>query len=113
MTGHLTFVKTYFERAISPCSDEFWKKSFNLQWENFAKARQKKLKIALGTDAGEGDWKKVNQAKEFEYYVQYGMTPMQAIRTGTSVAAELLGWSETAGINPARLSLAVFCRSQT
>jgi len=25
------------------------------------------------------------------------MTPMQAIRTGTSVAAELLGWSEAAG----------------
>src|SRR5215467_10167634 len=44
-----------------------------------------------------GDWKKVNQAKEFEYYVQYGMTPMQAIRTGTSVAAELLGWSDRAG----------------
>jgi imidazolonepropionase-like amidohydrolase len=39
----------------------------------------------------------VNQAKEFEYYVQYGMTPMQAIRTGTSVAAELLGWSDKAG----------------
>jgi len=39
----------------------------------------------------------VNQAKEFEYYVQYGMTPMQAIRTGTTVAAELLGWSDKAG----------------
>ena len=39
----------------------------------------------------------MNQAKEFEYYVQYGMTPMQAIRAGTSVASELLGWSETAG----------------
>lgn len=38
-----------------------------------------------------------NQAKEFEYYVEYGMTPMRAIRTGTAVAAELLGWSETAG----------------
>jgi len=25
------------------------------------------------------------------------MTPMQAIRTGTSVAAELLGWSEKLG----------------
>lgn len=25
------------------------------------------------------------------------MTPMRAIRTGTAVAAELLGWSETAG----------------
>jgi imidazolonepropionase-like amidohydrolase len=55
------------------------------------------VKIALGTDAGGFDWKKVNQAKEFEYYVEYGMTPMQAIRTGTSVAAELLGWSETTG----------------
>jgi imidazolonepropionase-like amidohydrolase len=78
-------------------TDEFWKKTFDLQRENFSKAIQKRVKIALGTDAGGFDWKKVNQAKEFEYYVEYGMTPMQAIRTGTSVAAELLGWSETAG----------------
>ncbi len=78
-------------------TDEFWKKTFNLQRENFSKAIQKRVKIALGTDAGGFDWKKVNQAKECEYYVEYGMTPMQAIRTGTSVAAELLGWSETAG----------------
>ncbi len=77
--------------------DEFWKKTFDLQRENFAKAMQKGVKIALGTDAGGFDWKKVNQAMEFEYYVQYGMTPMQAIRAGTSVASELLGWSETAG----------------
>ena len=58
---------------------------------------KKGVKIALGTDAGGFDWKKLNQAKEFEYYVQYGMTPMQAIRSGTSVAAELLGWSDNAG----------------
>ena len=77
--------------------DEFWKKTFNLQRENFAKASQKGVKIALGTDAGGFDWKKVNQAKEFGYYVEYGMTPMQAIRTGTAVAAELLGWGKTAG----------------
>jgi imidazolonepropionase-like amidohydrolase len=55
------------------------------------------VKIALGTDAGGFDWKKVNQAKEFEYYVQYGMTPMQALHAGTSTAAELLGWSDKAG----------------
>jgi len=76
---------------------EFFKKIFALQQANFAKAMQKGVKIALGTDAGGFDWKKLNQAKEFEYYVQNGMTPMQAIRAGTSVAAELLGWSETAG----------------
>jgi hypothetical protein len=39
----------------------------------------------------------LNQAKEFEYYVEYGMTPMQAIRSGTVVAAELLGWSDKLG----------------
>ena len=85
------------DRNLAAVGDVFWKKTFDLQRENFAKAIQKGVKIALGTDAGGFDWKKVNQAKEFEYYVQYGMTPMQAIRAGTSVASELLGWSETAG----------------
>jgi len=85
------------DRNLAAVGDEFWKKTFDLQRENFAKAIQKGVKIALGTDAGGFDWKKVNQAKEFEYYVQYGMTPMQAIRAGTSVASELLGWSDTAG----------------
>ena len=85
------------DQNLATVGGEFWKKTFDLQREKFAKAIQKGVKIALGTDAGGFDWKKVNQAKEFEYYVQYGMTPMQAIRAGTSVASELLGWSGTAG----------------
>jgi len=55
------------------------------------------VKIALGTDAGGFDWKALNEAKELEYYVQYGMTPLQAIRAGTSTAAELLGWGDKLG----------------
>ena len=82
---------------VAPGRGGNWQKMAELQKENFAKAVKKGVKIALGTDAGGFDWKKVNQAKEFEYYVQYGMTPMQSIRTGTSVAAELLGWSDKAG----------------
>ncbi|HKD51392.1 MAG TPA: amidohydrolase family protein [Candidatus Acidoferrum sp.] len=82
---------------VAPGRGGNWQKMADLQRENFGKALKKGVKIALGTDAGGFDWKKVNQAKEFEYYVQYGMTPMQAIRTGTSVAAELLGWSDKAG----------------
>jgi imidazolonepropionase-like amidohydrolase len=82
---------------VAPGRGGNWQKMADLQKENFAKALKKGVKIALGTDAGGFDWKKVNQAKEFEYYVQYGMTPMQSIRTGTSVAAELLGWSDKAG----------------
>ena len=85
------------DRNLAPAGEGFWKKTFDLQQANFTKAIQKGVKVALGTDAGGFDWKKVNQAKEFEYYVHYGMTPMQAIRAGTSVASALLGWSETGG----------------
>ena len=63
------------------------------------------MKIAFGTDAGGFDWTKLPQAREFRYYVEYGMTPMQAIRTATVVAAELLGMSDRIGsIEPGKLA---------
>jgi imidazolonepropionase-like amidohydrolase len=82
---------------VAPGRAGNWPKMADLQRENFAKAVKKGVKIALGTDAGGFDWKALNEAKEFEYYVQYGMTPMQAIRTGTITAAELLGWGDKLG----------------
>ena len=48
-------------------------------------------KIAFGTDAGGFDWQKIPQGREFSFYVKWGMTPMQAIKSATTVAAELLG----------------------
>ena len=87
---------------VAPGRGGNWQKMADLQRENFSKAMKKGVKIALGTDAGGFDWQKVNQAKEFEYYVQYGMTPMEALRTGTAVAAELLGWADKAGTVEAR-----------
>ncbi len=63
----------------------------------FKKALQKGVKIAFGTDAGGFDWHKIPQAREFSFYVKYGMTPMQAIKTATTVAAELLNKSGQLG----------------
>ena len=57
----------------------------------FARALKRGVKIVFGTDVGGFPWTELNEAKEFAYYVQYGMTPMQAIRSATSLAAELLG----------------------
>jgi imidazolonepropionase-like amidohydrolase len=74
-----------------------WPKMVDTEKAAFQLALTKGVKIVLGTDAGGFDWRELNQAKEFEYYVHYGMTPMQAIRTGTSSAAELLGWSDQMG----------------
>jgi len=82
---------------VAPGRAGAWPKMAQLQRDNFPKAIKKGVRIALGTDAGGFDWKELNQAKEFEYYVQYGMTPMQAIRSGTTVTAELLGWSDKVG----------------
>jgi len=82
---------------VAPGRSGNWPKMAELQRENFPKAIKKGVKIALGTDAGGFDWKALNEAKELEYYVQYGMTPLQAIRAGTSTAAELLGWGDKLG----------------
>jgi imidazolonepropionase-like amidohydrolase len=82
---------------VAPGRGGNWTKMVEVEKAAFQKALKKKVKIALGTDAGGFDWKELNQAKEFGYYVNYGMTPMQAIRSGTVVPAELLGWSDKMG----------------
>jgi len=82
---------------VAPGRGGNWVKMVDLEKTAFQKALKKNVKIALGTDAGGFDWKELNEAKEFEYYVNYGMTPMQAIRSGTVVPAELLGWNDKIG----------------
>ena len=65
------------------------------QRENFAKAVKAGVKIAYGTDAGvyPHGW----NAKQFFYMVKFGLTPMQAIQSATTSAADLLGWSSKVG----------------
>jgi imidazolonepropionase-like amidohydrolase len=82
---------------VAPGRGGQWPRMAELQRTNLPIAMKKGVKIAMGTDVGGFDWRALNEAKEFEYYVQYGMTPMQSIKTGTSVAAELLGWSNRVG----------------
>src|SRR3989442_805957 len=74
-----------------------WPALVNLERRAFGRALRRGVKIAMGTDVGGFPWTEINQAKEFEYYVQYGMTPMQAIQSGTSVAAALLGQEQNFG----------------
>ncbi len=82
---------------VAPGRQGNWPKMVDTEKAAFQLALKKGVKIVLGTDAGGFDWRGLNEAKEFEYYVNYGMTPIQAIRTATTTAAELLGWSEKMG----------------
>ena len=57
--------------------------------EVFRKAMQYGVKIAYGTDIGGYDWMEP-QTKDFEYFIQYGMSTLGAIQTATIHGAELL-----------------------
>lgn len=71
----------------------------------FRSALKKGVKIVFGTDVGGFAWTDGIEAKEFSYYVKYGMTPMQAIQTATSSAAALLGKSDSLGtIEPGKIA---------
>jgi imidazolonepropionase-like amidohydrolase len=79
---------------VAPGRGGIWPSLVEHQRKAFGRAVRKGVKIAFGTDAGGFPWtgpQGIHQAKEFEYYVQYGMTPMQAIQSATTVAADLLG----------------------
>ena len=69
---------------VAPGRAGNWTKMVETEKAAFQLALKKGVKIVLGTDAGGFDWRDLNEAKEFEYYVNYGMTPMQAIRTATT-----------------------------
>jgi len=57
--------------------------------ESFRKAVKAGVKIAFGTDIGGIPWTD-SIAQEFPRMVEFGMSPMQAIQSATSRAAELL-----------------------
>jgi imidazolonepropionase-like amidohydrolase len=61
----------------------------------FSKAVARGSMIAYGTDAGvfpHGD-----NAKQFRVMVERGMTPLQAMRSATSMAAAAMGWEDRVG----------------
>jgi imidazolonepropionase-like amidohydrolase len=65
------------------------------QRQGFTKAVRAGVNVVFGTDAGV--FPHGTNALQFRYMVKYGMTPLQAIQSATSVAAEFLGWGKDVG----------------
>ncbi|QEC77608.1 metal-dependent hydrolase family protein [Mucilaginibacter ginsenosidivorax] len=63
--------------------------------QTFTRAYKAGVKIAFGTDAGV--YAHGKNYIEFQYMVEGGMTPMEAIKSATSSAADLLGMSSKIG----------------
>ena len=64
---------------------------------SFKKALKAGVKIAFGTDMGGISWSKPI-ANEFGFMVKFGMSPMDAIKSATSRAAELLDMKGELGV---------------
>jgi imidazolonepropionase-like amidohydrolase len=73
------------------------RKRVALHGVSFQKAVRAGVKIAFGTDVGGFVWTDPI-AQEFSREVEFGMTPMQAIQSATSKAAELLGRKGELGV---------------
>jgi imidazolonepropionase-like amidohydrolase len=70
------------------------------QRDGFRKAVRAGVKIAYGTDAGV--YPHGLNARQLPYMVRYGMTPMQAIQSATTVAAELMRKTDVGAVAPGR-----------
>ncbi len=87
------------EHAMQANLPEFAKRKMELVSQTAKTAARKAfaagVKIGLGTDAAV--YPHGLNAHELEAYVQLGMTPLQAIQSGTINDADLLGWSDKVG----------------
>ncbi len=85
----------YAKLGVPPAQIEKEKLVGRVQRENFRKAVQAGEKLAFGTDAGvyPHGW----NARQFAKEVEWGMTPLQAIRSATTSAADLIGWKDRVG----------------
>jgi imidazolonepropionase-like amidohydrolase len=66
-----------------------------VQRVGFRKAVAAGVKIAYGTDSG--IYPHGLNAMQLPYMVKYGMTPMQAVRSATLSAAQLMEWQDSVG----------------
>ena len=90
------FVGEYVAEGRAKAGAPVWLQMRAIHERTFRRALAAGVKIAFGTDIGGFAWT-INPAKEFAWMVKFGMTPEQALRSATVVAAELLGWSDRVG----------------
>ena len=98
------YVGEYVAEGRAKAGAPVWLAMRDIHERTFRRALKAGVKIAFGTDIGGFDWR-TNPAVEFGWMVKYGMTPEQALRAATVVAAALLGRSDDLGtLEPGKLA---------
>jgi imidazolonepropionase-like amidohydrolase len=98
------YVGEYVAEGRAKAGAVVWQQMRDIHEKTFRRALKAGVKIAFGTDIGGFDWH-IDPAREFGWMVKFGMTPEQALRSATVVAAELMGWSDRLGtVEPGKLA---------
>jgi imidazolonepropionase-like amidohydrolase len=90
------YVGDYVAEGRAAAGAPVWLQIRDIHADTFRRALKAGVHIAFGTDIGGFDWH-TNPAIEFGLMVKYGMTPEQALRSATVVAAELMELSNETG----------------
>jgi imidazolonepropionase-like amidohydrolase len=91
-------VGAYVAEPRAKAGSPIWAEMPKIQRRSIENARKAGVRIAFGTDAGGFPWTEINQAREFEYELRMGMSPIEAIRSATTAAADLLGLAGQIGV---------------
>ncbi|MEO8480375.1 MAG: amidohydrolase family protein [Gemmatimonadota bacterium] len=86
----------YVVAYVAPGRGGIWQKLVDMEAIAVREGVRRGVQITYGTDAGGFAWTEP-EASDFGYLVRYGMTPMQAIRAATTVAAKMLGQEAQVG----------------
>lgn len=93
----LPLTVTMFDLSMEDAQE--FRRYGNSRWRMMEKSFRKALAagITLPFGSGAGPFPHGTQGDQFAYLVKWGMSPVQALRSATSVASELIGWSADVG----------------
>jgi imidazolonepropionase-like amidohydrolase len=94
---HLPLTVTMFDLSMEDAQE--FKRFGNSRWRMMEKSFKKALAagVTLPFGSGAGPFPHGTQRDQFAYLVKWGMTSAQALRSATTVAADLIGWSADVG----------------
>jgi len=94
---HLPLTATFFDLSIEDAQE--MKRWGNSRWRMMEKSWKKALAagVTLPFGSGAGPFPHGTQVDQFAYFVKWGMTPLQALRSASTVAADLIGWQDRIG----------------
>ncbi len=99
-----TLMKHGKELGVSELSMEKTRKMADIHRKSFCASMEAGIKIATGSDSFDDSTHGQN-AKELEYMVHYGMSPMQSIVAATKTSAEVCRIQDQVGtIEPGKLA---------